>query len=81
MARLQAAWKAKAEVPYRLFSGYTYSAGGQWPGYIPDLRSAARGGYGADSRIEVGAGETIIQRHLRNLYGLQGKWSQPRPEE
>lgn len=81
MHRLQTAWKANAEVAYPLFWGYTYSAGGEWPGYIPDLRSAARGGYGADSRIEIGAGETIIQHHLKNLYGLQGRWQQPGSEK
>lgn len=43
-------------------------------GYIPDLRSAAHGGYGADSDIEIGAGETIVQHHLKNLYGLLGMW-------
>ena len=44
--------------------------------YIPDLKSAAYGGYGADNRtsIEVGAGETIMQRHLINLYRLLGMW-------
>lgn len=74
--KLQTIWKAQAEVPYPLFYGYTYSSGGTWPGYIPDLRSAAHGGYGADvtTRIEVGAGERIMQRHLVNLYGLLGMW-------
>jgi hypothetical protein len=76
MHRLQTAWKANAEVPYPLFYGYTYSSGGEWPGYIPDLRSAAHGGYGADSSIELGAGETIVQHHLKNLYGLLGYWDE-----
>ena len=55
---------------------YTLSAGGTWPGYIPDLRSAAYGGYGADAstRIEVGAGEKIVLRHLTFLYELLGMW-------
>lgn len=49
---------------------------GTWPGYIPDLHSAAYGGYGADAstRIEVGAGEKIMLRHLTNLYDLLGMW-------
>jgi neutral ceramidase len=71
---LQEAWKAQAEVRYPLFFGYTCSTAGDWPGYIPDLRSAAHGGYGADSDIEIGAGETIVQHHLKNLYGLLGMW-------
>lgn len=76
MHALQKMWKAQAEVAQPLFYGYTYSNGGTWAGYIPDLRSAARGGYGADASttIAVGAGERIIQQHLINLYGLQGMW-------
>lgn len=74
--KLQTLWKDRAEVPYPLFYGYTYANGGTWPGYIPDLRSAAYGGYGADvsTRIEIGAGEAIMERHLINLYGLLGMW-------
>ena len=76
MHKLQTYWKEYADVPHPLFYGYTYSAGGIWPGYIPDIRSAAYGGYGADvsTRIEVGAGETIMQHHLINLYKLLGMW-------
>ncbi len=79
MHKLQRAWKQRADVPYPLFYGYTYSAGGVWPGYVPDLKTAAYGGYGADTttRIEIGAGETIIERHLIHLYDMLGMW---RPE-
>jgi neutral ceramidase len=74
--KLQRMWKEQADVPHPLFYGYTLSAGGTWPGYIPDLRSAAYGGYGADAstRIEVGAGEKIMLRHLTFLYDLLGMW-------
>jgi neutral ceramidase len=54
--------------------GYTWS-GGNWPGYIADVRSAALGGYGADQNpeiIQVGAGETIINKQLENYYRLNG---------
>ncbi|MBZ5595486.1 MAG: neutral/alkaline non-lysosomal ceramidase N-terminal domain-containing protein [Acidobacteriia bacterium] len=76
MHKFQTFWKQQADVPYPLFYGYTYSAGGVWPGYIPDIRAAAYGGYGADvtTHIEVGAGETIMQHHLVNLYKLLGMW-------
>jgi hypothetical protein len=76
MHRLQKMWKEQADVRYPLFYGYTWSEGGTWPGYIPDLRSAAYGGYGADvsTRIEIGAGEQIMLRHLANLYELLGMW-------
>ena len=47
--QLQLDWKKKMELagvkPF-LF-GYTWS-GGNWPGYVADVRSAALGGYGAD---------------------------------
>ena len=75
--RLQRMWKERAEVQLPLFYGYTYSSGGEWPGYLPDIRSAAHGGYGADStatQLEVGAGERIIDRHVIHLYGLLGMW-------
>jgi len=76
MHKLQRTWKEQADVPVPLFYGYTYSSGGTWAGYIPDLRTAAYGGYGADvtTNIEVGAGEAIMLHHLTNLYGLQGMW-------
>ena len=76
MHKLQKMWKEQADVPVPLFYGYTFSSGGTWAGYIPDLRSAAYGGYGADvtTSIEVGAGEKIMLRHLENLYGLRGMW-------
>lgn len=75
--KLQEMWKSQADVAYPLFFGYTYSNGGTWAGYIPDLRAAAHGGYGAASTsttIAVGAGERIIQQHLINLYDMQGMW-------
>jgi neutral ceramidase len=76
MHKLQTMWKEQAEAPIPLFYGYTFSSGGTWAGYIPDLKTAAHGGYGADAstRIEIGAGERIMQRHLVNLYGLLGMW-------
>jgi len=76
MHRLQTFWKSQPDVKWPLFYGYTTSAGESWPGYIPDVRTAAFGGYGADTstRIDIGAGETIMQRHVINLYGLRGMW-------
>jgi neutral ceramidase len=76
MHRLQKDWKTRAEVPLPLFYGYTFSAGGTWAGYVPDLRTAAHGGYGADAstRVDVGTGERLLERHLINLYGMLGMW-------
>jgi hypothetical protein len=83
MHRFQVYWKQNADVPYPLFYGYTYSGAGSWPGYIPDIRTAAYGGYGADvsTHIEVGAGETIMQRHRINLYKMLGMWRDQPGEE
>ncbi len=74
--QLQLDWKKKMELaavtPFLL--GYTWSRG-QWPGYVPDIRSAALGGFGADQdggMIEVGAGEAIINKQLENYYKLSG---------
>jgi hypothetical protein len=75
--RLGLRWKQEADAAFPLFYGYTYSAGGVWPGYLPDIRSAAYGGYGADSsstRVEVGVGERLLDRHLIHLYDLRGMW-------
>ena len=56
------------------YFGYTWSAG-QWPGYVPSIKGAALGGYGADQDrgiIEVGAGEAIFNKHLENYFRLTG---------
>jgi neutral ceramidase len=74
--KFQVMWKQQADVPHPLFYGYTYTSGGEWAGYIPDVRSAAYGGYGADAStsIEVGAGETILLRQIVHLYDMLGMW-------
>ena len=72
---LQIALRDKSEIAYTFLFGYTYSAGGEWVGYIPTIRAAAEGGYGAGSntRIEVGAGEAMVDRAIVNIYALLGK--------
>jgi hypothetical protein len=74
--KLQTMWKSQAETVVSLFYGYTYTGGTAWPDSIPDIKSAAHGGYGADAstHIEPGAGERIMLQHLINLYGLQDMW-------
>lgn len=73
---MQSRWKQEADAPYVFFYGYTQSTPDPWPGYIPDMRSAALGGYGADvgTAIEVGAAERIMDQHLKQLYDLKGVW-------
>lgn len=83
MHKLQTFWKTQADVPWPLFYGYTVAVTEDWPGYIPDIRSAAYGGYGADNstKIEPGAGEEIMLHHLKNLYALRGMWRDKPGEE
>lgn len=72
---LQIALRDKSEITNTFLFGYTYSAGGEWIGYVPTIKAAAEGGYGAgyNTRIEVGAGEAMIDRHIVNLFKLLGK--------
>jgi neutral ceramidase len=75
--QLQLDWKQKIEEasgnPF-LF-GYTWYKG-TWPNYIADIKSAAIGGYGADQDspvlIQVGAGESIMNKHFENYFRLTG---------
>ncbi|SEW44871.1 neutral/alkaline non-lysosomal ceramidase N-terminal domain-containing protein [Chitinophaga arvensicola] len=73
--QFQLDWKDKMKLASMngFMFGYSWS-GGKWPGYIPDVRSAALGGYGADgdNLIQVGAGEQIVTKHLENYYKLNG---------
>jgi len=72
---LQIALRDKSEITNTFLFGYTYSAGGEWIGYVPTIRAAAEGGYGAgyNTRVEVGAGEAMVDRAIVNLFKLQGK--------
>ena len=73
--QLQLDWKKKAAAAHPFLFGYTWFQG-TWPNYLPDIRSAALGGYGADqatpNMIEVGSGEAIMNKHLENAYRLSG---------
>jgi hypothetical protein len=69
-------WKQKMqkEVPNPFFFGYTWIEGGS-PGYVPDIKGAALGGFGADQNdrmVEVGAGERIMNRFYENYFRLNG---------
>ena len=73
--QLQLDWKQKVGMAHPFVFGYTWFEG-TWPNYIPDIQSAARGGYGADQNgptmIEVGSGEAIMNKHLENVFRLSG---------
>ena len=71
--KFQIDWKRELQ-PYAVpfFFGYSWN-GGKWPIYLPDIRSAAHGGYGADNGpnlIEIGAGEKILIKLIENYYRL-----------
>jgi hypothetical protein len=73
--QLQLDWKKKIDAAHPFVFGYTWYHG-TWPNYIPDIKSAALGGYGADqagpNMIEIGSGEAIMNKHLENFYKLNG---------
>ncbi len=73
--QLQLEWKKKVEAAHPFLFGYTWHQG-TWPNYVPDIKSAALGGYGADQSnpkmIEVGSGEAVMNKHLENMYRLTG---------
>jgi hypothetical protein len=60
--QLQLVWKRRVEVAHPFLFGYAWYQG-TWPNYVPDIKSAALGGYGADQAnprmIEVGSGEAF----------------------
>jgi len=64
-----------ADLPHACVFGYTDCGYHDWPHYyLPDIRSAAYGGYGAsDTTIpEVGAGERLVNQGLIQLYTIRG---------
>lgn len=70
----QIAFRDKAECANAMLFGYSYSAGGVWAGYLPTIRAAVEGGYGADynTTVEVGTGERLVDRAVVKLFQLRG---------
>lgn len=65
--------RERADVSHALLFGY---CNGHFL-YFPTIEAAAAGGYGASpqmSPIELGAGETMLNQALIDLYRLQGKF-------
>jgi neutral ceramidase len=72
--KFQLDWKRDISTGTSFFFGYTWQSG-KWPTYVPDIKSSALGGYGADmgpTLIEIGAGELIMNTQLKNYYILTG---------
>jgi neutral ceramidase len=55
--------------------GYAYGGEGKWAGYLPTMEAAMQGGYGAgySTHIQVGAGESIVDRAVVWFYEQLGK--------
>jgi hypothetical protein len=70
----QITFREKAECAGAMLFGYSYSAGGGWAGYLPTIRAAAEGGYGADynTTVEVGTGEMLVDRGVVKIFQLRG---------
>ena len=73
--KLQVSFRERAGVEHTFFFGYCGNGPYGWARYLPDLVSAARGGYGAsDTTVaEVGAGERLVNVGLVQLFQLQGR--------
>ena len=71
----QVDFREKANLPHAYVFGYCSNGPYRWPSYLPDVVSAARGGYGAsDTTVaEVGAGERLVNQGLAQLFALQGR--------
>lgn len=65
----------KSDLPHTFLFGYSGNGAFDWPKYLPDLQSAARGGYGAsDTTVaEVGTGERIVHQGLVMIYEMQNR--------
>ena len=74
----QVDFRRKSGLKHAFLFGYCCDGPYEWPSYLPDLLSAARGGYGASdtTRAEVGAGERLVNQGLVQLFQLQGRLKQ-----
>ena len=62
-------------MPHAFLFGYCCDGPYAWPSYLPDIVSAARGGYGASdtTRAAGGTGERLVNEGLTQLFTLQGR--------
>ncbi|MFN0123542.1 MAG: neutral/alkaline non-lysosomal ceramidase N-terminal domain-containing protein [Blastocatellia bacterium] len=69
---LQLSLKQRSPIPLTFLTGYTNG----YYGYFPTMAAAVSGGYGADTivtRVEIGAGERMVDRGLIHIYRILGK--------
>jgi neutral ceramidase len=70
----QLTFRARSTCANAMVFGYSYSVAGVWAGYLPTIRAAVEGGYGADynTTVEVGAGELLVDRATVKIFKLRG---------
>lgn len=69
---LQLLLKSRSPLPMTFLTGYTNG----YYGYFPTISAAVSGGYGGNTlvtRVEVGAGERMVDRGLIHIYRILGK--------
>lgn len=71
----QIALADRSPAGHTLLAAHTQTGHGEWAGVLPTIRAAAEGGYGASyaTRLEVGAGEALLDALLVNIYRALGK--------
>jgi neutral ceramidase len=71
----QITFREKTGCAGAMLFGYSYSAGGTWAGYLPTIRAAVEGGYGANynTTVEVGTGERLIDSAVVKIFELRGR--------
>ncbi|MEQ1824312.1 MAG: neutral/alkaline non-lysosomal ceramidase N-terminal domain-containing protein [Pirellula sp.] len=73
--KFQVEFRRNAGLKHAYLFGYCCDGAYAWPSYLPDMQSAARGGYGASdtTQAEVGSGERLVNDGLVQLFTLQGR--------
>jgi len=73
--QLQLDLAARSPLQNTLLIGYCFSVRGVWAGYIPTIRAATEGGYGAgyNTTVAVGTGEMMIRKAVVNINRVLGK--------
>ena len=73
--RFQMNLRDQSPLAHTFLFGYAFGGEGKFVGYIPTIEAAMQGGYGANysTRIQVGAGESMVDRAVVWFYEQLGK--------